>query len=319
MNVQAPNRHYDRFDPQAKAKRIGVTGLRLDRLQPFFTHGLLSTEMLHALAEPHRVQNYTTQELCRLKRIPNSYLDQPEAQQDTMDARYNRLIYRLSLRGLEALLAAGRITPEDAQLFLDLRGQYKQNQFWHDAATSYITASIELGCKQLGLQFLSAYDILRGKGLTSLAIPFQKSHLIPDALFGISDRTSITYYALETDMGSEQLEANQLKHSTLTKKYLGYRVMWSHELYQDVYGIPSLKLLIVTTKHLRLENIKTTFKNIAREDTQSSGIGPVYLKCFPALERHERLSLPSTGIMLTDPWHRVTKEPTTIFKTKAAV
>jgi hypothetical protein len=318
MNVQTPRKHFGRFDRAVTTKRIRLTDNRLDRLQPFFKHGLLSTEMLHALVEPEKAQNYTTEELKRLKRIPNSYLEQPEAQQDTIDALYNRLIYRLSLRGIEGLLTGDRITIDDARLWRNLRSQHKENQFWHDAATGYITASIELGCKQIGLKFLSVYDILRGRDITLLALPYQKSHLIPDALFGISDGTSTSYFALETDMGSEQLEANQIKHSTLAGKYLGSRHMWYHELYKNVYGIPSLKLLIVTTKHLRLENIKTTFAALARNDAQSSGTGPVYLRCLPALERRQRLPLPATGMMLLDPWQRVSKEPTLLYKTKTA-
>jgi hypothetical protein len=235
-----------------------------------------------------------------------------------LDALYNRLVLALSLRGLERLLAADRITLEDAKLWQNLRTEHRQNQFWHDAATGYITASIALGCNALGLKFLSVYDVLRGRNLTSLGMPYKKKRFIPDALFGIADGELVAYFVLETDMGSEQLEANQLKHSTLAAKYLGYRDMWYREGYKEIYGLPTHpKLLIVTTKHLRLENMKTTFAEIARNDALMPGNGPVYLRCLPALERRERLPLPATGTMLLDPWQRISKEPTLIFKRKA--
>ena len=325
METAAKRYHkYWRFDPKATTNEIGLTDKRLDRLYAFFIHGYLATDMLHALVDSEVSQKFTTEELKRLKRIPNSYLEKPRQQEDSLDARSSRLIYRISHKGVEALINAGRITPGDAQLWRKLRSQQKENQFWHDAATSYVSASLALGSQQLGLQFISVYDIIRDAPAKTrdvpnpLAIQYEKSFFTPDLLCGFRDQLQTTHIMHETDMGTEQTKLHEVKNSTLSRKYLGYRNMLSRDWHTELFGIPSVKILFSTTKHERLSNLKKAFKQIADLDTRAAGVGPIYLRCLPELDRHNHMKLIPTGTLLLDPWQRVTADPTYLHKKKTA-
>ena len=73
--MDAPTKRlpYRRSDPNAKGKRVKLTTDRLQRLYAIFTHGILSTEMVHALVDPTKSQSFTTRELKELFRAPNGY------------------------------------------------------------------------------------------------------------------------------------------------------------------------------------------------------------------------------------------------------
>lgn len=286
MNVHASNHPSLRWDITKKVKRVRLTDNRLDRLLPFFVHGYLSTGMLHALLEPQKTHGYTCEELRLLKLPPNSYIEQNSAHlRRRAEALRGELIYRITDHGVEALLRHGRITLGDAELWLKLRAQDKESNYWHDVATGHVIASIALATRELGLTFVSIYELMRNAPQRSnhsgspLGIPYQKMHFIPDAIFGFSDGDTLSCFALETDMGSEQLAYSAVKRSTIAGKYKAYRHMWAHKIHKELFGLPHLKLLIATTSILRTANIMTLLFELAKEDTQASGTDPVYAAC----------------------------------------
>jgi hypothetical protein len=319
-NLVTPYHKFTRFDRRATTNEIKLTPDRRERLKTYFTHGLLSTHMVRALVDPDKTQEFVSTELKRLRRIPNSYLTYSTRQEDDLDVRSNPNIFGLAHKSIEPLITAGTISIEDAQLWQKLRAAPKENQFWHDRAASHVTASIELGAKKLGLEFISVYDIIRNapektkNAQNPLAIPYEKSFFIPDALFGLRDGPNVTYFALEMDMGNEQNSDNNLKHSTLAKKYRGYRNMLYRELHTTHFGIPNLKILFATTKPLKTQNLKKLFKDLADQDTRVTGVGPFYLRCFPELDYRNHIRVHATPTALTDPWERVTAEPTYLHK-----
>jgi hypothetical protein len=314
MNVQTPPKPYhdfSRWDKRATTGEIELTPTRLNFLFAFFKHGYLSSDMLYALAG-RGSHSHTSRELMKLKRDPNSYLEQPEDQQDARYARCNFLIYRLSPKGADALFAAGLISEDDLELWHAIRSLPRSNAFWHDVATGYATASFELGCRQLGLTFLSVYDILRNhnwRKRPTLSIPYGKTHITPDALFGISDGIP-TYFALETEMGGNQTKLNEIKHTARAKKYLAYRNMWDRELYKEAYGVNFLKVLFLTT--FQHAQTKLALKQIA--ETERSGYGALYLRTAPYINRRKRSELTLNGTMILDLWDRMSAPPTTLYK-----
>lgn len=323
MNVHVAKRYNSRYDLSVKTKHIGLTPDRLDRLAAYFRHGYLSTEMLHAIADPDIGQKYTTEEVRRFKQYPNSYLEVPIVQKDAYDARSNRLIARLNDKATEMLVLKNRISDQDALIHKKLR-QNNPHHFWHDVATGYITGSFELGARELGLQYLSVYDILKNapaktlEASNPLAIPYKDGFIVPDALFGISDGEQATYFVLETDMGTEQGKHNAAKHSTLEKKYLAYRNMWRLELYKSLFGIPNLKLLLISTRLFSLSDLPERFRAIAQNDRASSGLGPIYIRSFPPLDFQGTFDRPYSGFMLTEPWQRLAAPDTLLYKKRPA-
>lgn len=306
MNVAAAPKKYhqfDRYDRKATTHLIELTPSRLDKLEAYFTHGFLSSDMAHALLEPNKRQNHTTEELKHLKRIPNNYLIQPPDQTDTLDARSKNLTYKISPTGVSALVDKGRITLADASLWKKL--QQNNGPYWHDAAASYVTASIALGAKEHGMRFIPWYEILNHEycNTKEAANPFEITHtvkgkptgFVPDKIFGLARPSQRpVFYALEMDMSTEQIEEHKTKHSTLAAKYKAYRTMWAHELHTAQYGVSELRLLIVTTKTMRLENIKGAFRKIAETDTYK-GMGPVHYHAVLELDRHYNQKPPANG------------------------
>ena len=306
MNVEAPPKKYhqfDRYDRKATTHLIELTPNRLDKLEAYFTHGFLSSEMVHALLEPTKRQNYTTDELKHLKRIPNNYLIQPSDQSDTLDARSKHLTYKISPTGVSALVDKGRITLADALLWKKL--QQNNGPYWHDAAASYVTASIAFGAKEHGMRYIPWYEILNHKYCNTKDTPNpieitytfrgRPKAFVPDRIFGLArPGQRPIFYALEMDMGTEQHKESDLKHSTLTTKYKAYRHMWAHELHTEQYGVSEMHLLMVTTKALRLENIKEEFAKIAKSDDYK-GMGPVHYHAVLQLDRHYNQKPPATG------------------------
>ena len=306
MNVEAPaNKYhrYDRYDPKAQSRIVQLTRNRLDKLQTHFVHGLLSSDMTHALLEPGKTQGFTTEELKHLKRIPNSYLEQPTAQLDTLDPRSKHLVYKISAGGVAALVDSGRIRIEDAILWKRL--QQNNGPFRHDAGTGYITASIALGAKAAGYRFIPWFEILNHQYCKTKDSPnpieityrlHGKSHaFVPDQIFGLGrGGERPIFYALETDMGTEQLEEHKLKHSTLAAKYKAYREMWANALHTKHYGVTEMRLLVVANKTFRLENIKEAFRRVANEDAHQ-GAGPVIFKAVPQLDHRNNQKPPATG------------------------
>lgn len=323
MDTPVRNHPSIRWDTTKQVHRIRLTDNRLDMLMAFFVHGYLSTGMLHALVAPSKTQQFTTEELRLMKLPPNEYLEQSTTNlRRRAQPLSSELIYRITAHGVEALLRYSRIAPEDAELWTKLRAQEKQNNYWHDVATSFVTASMAIGARDLGLKFLSIYDIMRSAPETTkeasspLSIPYEKKHFIPDALFGIKDEIT-NYFAVEMDMGSEQTEFSQLKNSTLSGKYRAYRHMWANDIPRKQFNLPNLKLLIPTTMYLRTSNLKKAFAEIAKNDTRTKGTGPAYLRCLPALDRRDNLPLPSDGTMLLNQWERVNGTPVYFYKKTA--
>lgn len=324
MNVHVKS-SVSRYDKTRVAHRIKLTPNRLDRLMAFFVHGYLSTSMLHALVDSRISIDYCSEELKFLKRAPNSYIEQSDELKNRFQALSSELYYRINDHGVDALLRHGRITLEDAELWHKLHSRPRPGQFWHDLATSFTSASFELGCKNLGYEFISVYDIIRAapqktKDLAvPTSIPSDNTHSIPDALFGYRDGKTENYFAVETDFGTEQGKESDKKFSTVSAKYKSYRHIWRQKTYEAQFGIPNLKLLFTFLSPLRTRNKKRDFKEMAQKDPDGTGSGgPVYFRCLPELDRQENMPLPPTGTMLLDTWERMNAEPRYLYERKTA-
>lgn len=130
----------------------------LDILHKLFIHGPLSNAMLHALTAPKVAEKNTRNRTMLMKRKPNFLIEQPKQQRLAYNANYNSLTYRITNTGVQILSDRGRITPEEAELFFKLRQNFRT--YHHDALTAYITASIELGCREEGFSYLGWNYIL---------------------------------------------------------------------------------------------------------------------------------------------------------------
>ena len=301
-------------------RAIDLAPRDLAYLYALFIHGVLSTEMLHALVCAERSRRITIDRMFLLKNPPNDYIAQPKAQENSRSANYTSLSYEISDRGVEALVDAGRISFADLVLWRKLQSNYKPLHFDHDFATGYILASVEIGARAAGLRFISWLEILNRQKCPAetreapdpLAIPYEaggeQRHLIPDALFGVEYAAGACFFALETDMGTEQHRDNEMKSATIVRKLRGYRQIIRTETFKTRFGLPSPQILIVTPSVARMHNMLRTLARLADVEANWPS-GRFLFKAVPELARRIRPYLSPTGHLLTEPWHRVQASP----------
>ena len=191
-------------------------------------------------------------------------------------------------------------------LWQKLQANYKPQHFDHDFATGYILGSISLGARQTGLRYISWLEILgrqkcpiaTREARNPFAIPYDASdgqrHLIPDALFGLEYGNGACFFALETDMGTEQHRDNEIKNATIVRKLRGYRQIVREETFKTWYGLPSPQVLIATASVVRMHNLLDTAARLSALDPHWPS-RRFQFKAIPNLARRDRAQLRADG------------------------
>ena len=112
------------------------------------------------------------------------------------------------------------------------------------------------------------------------------------------------FFALETDMGTEQHRDNEIKNATIVRKLRGYRQIVREETFKTSYGLPSPQVLIATASVVRMHNLLDTAERLSALDPHWPS-RRFQFKAIPNLARRNRTHLEPTGHLLTEPWHRV--------------
>ena len=300
---------------RGRVRAVDLTARDLDYLHALFITGTLSAEMLHALVSPRQSQRITTDRMFLLKNPPNDFVVQPKGQENSRSANYTSLAYEISERGVTALVNAGRIAYADYVLWKKLQANYKPQHFDHDCATGYILGSIQLGAREAGIRFISSLEILNRRkcppetraATNPVAIPYEASDgrrwLIPDGIFGLEYPSGACFFALETDMGTEQLCDSKIKPATITQKLRGYRAIIRDEIYRSRFGLPSLQVLTVTASVVRMQNMMELIERQAACDPNWP-TRAFNFKALPERVHRSGAQLPSSGHLLTTPWNR---------------
>ncbi len=284
---------------RGRVRSISLTSRDLAYLFALFVHGTLSSDMLHALVSPGQRQRSTTDRLFLLKNPPNDYIAQPKAQQRARNANYASLAYEINDRGVDALVDSGLIAYDDFRLWKKIQANHKPQHFEHDFATGYILASIEIGARETGLRFISWLEVFNRQkcpaqtrsAANPLALPYEardgRRSLIPDGLFGLEYPSGACFFALETDMGTEQQRDSDAKSSTILQKLRGYRQVISSEVCRAHLALPSLQIALVTVSVARMQNmIETLFRLSEREANWPAR--QFLFKAVPTLARREQ-------------------------------
>jgi len=273
--------------------------------------------MLRALVAPHVSQKTITERLKELKRKPNGFIEQPWQQRAAVNANYNHLVVALTPAGLDILREHERITNEQAAWYFGINEN--RNAFEHDMMAAYISASLDLGCRQDdALRFVSWLDIFSHEkcppatkaARNPLLIPFEldtvKHAVIPDGLCGISHRDhGVSFYAIEADRNNEPIETSKITRSSYARHVHGYRYVIRNDLYKKHYGIPNLQVLSITVSETHALNIMAHVKKVTAEPVRHlSGAHPFLFKAVPSLGRRTNKP-PISGHILTSPYQRI--------------
>jgi hypothetical protein len=234
-------RHRDR--PTSTGKRITLQPRDLLWLQKLHEHGPLSSTYLHEfskhLAKSEKRARDRLTDLFNETNTPHggAYLVRPPQQFQTLDARYQDLVYDLAPAGERALKQAG--------LWHD-HGARSGGPWWHQQMVAAITASIELGTiADPNLGYIPQHAILsRAKTALRYRVPFknpstgreQQSDLIPDAVFALEYHTVggslYRCFVVEADRGTEPSQASSFSRKSHLRTFLQYREYVGRGLYK---------------------------------------------------------------------------------------
>lgn len=213
-----------RMYPQSTGKRIRVTKRDLLWMQAIHHHGPLSTSELLAFSggekqNKGRAQNRLT-DLFNEEDTPHEapYLTRPPQQFETIDARYNQLIYGLTKAGEQAL--------RDADMWSDWVHK-PGGPFWHQREVAKLTAGIEIDCLNRSDQnYIQGWKVLeRAQKRLRYSVTFKDPStgktltrdLIPDQLYGIEyltdDGPRYRFYLVEVERGTNPKTSKQDRKS----------------------------------------------------------------------------------------------------------
>jgi hypothetical protein len=230
------------------------------------------------------------------------YVDRPERQYDYANATHLPAVYEIDQPAAEALKNHGvSFIPFDQRI-----GGAGRANFAHALMVCDILASIESGCKENGIRFISQEEI-RAKvpSLTmSLTWNDKPANLTPDAVFGIEyPNGGKRLFLLEADRGTLNLKSRDHHKNSYEKKLIKYKQLISQKVYQSHFGITSgFFILHVTTREDRMQSMK----NLMLDLTDGKGSA---IHLFKTMKGDWKVPPPADSHMLTEDWTRAVYQP----------
>ena len=282
-------------------KRVSARPRDVEWFRALHRHGPLTSTYLHRFTEHlcgnEKATRTRLADLFHEDRTlhKGAYLSRPHQQFETIDARYQELIYDL--------------TPASAAVLKERGG-------WHDGIhhggpwkhrhmVASITASIELMCRERGLRYIPGHHILERAGATLQAtVPYtwkgteKQAKLTPDALFAIDYGGMFRAFVVEADRSTEPNISRSHTRKSWLRTIRQYRHFIGGQLYKEHYGLACpLILLVVTTSPGHMQNILGAVESVAGQNT--------YM-CFTAAANFGSYFKPSSLLshLFTDGWKR---------------
>jgi hypothetical protein len=305
QTLDAMNRRSRFAGRQPTGKRIVLGARDFAIFTALERHGPLPSTYLYEFSK-HEAWNFKgfQQRLTDLynedcTRHQDFYLDRPEQQNASINARYQPMAYELTLAGARALRDHG----------LPLQTWERPNgPYLHRFMTSCLTASLELAAKQRGIKFLSQSDIFNHPKCPAsakrvehpLGLPHRDGIIIPDQLCGLNYGGRYRFFAVEADRKTETIVSTRASTKAFAKKFDAYLQVLRNRNYKDVWGIPALNIMIVTTSDAHMRTMIDVLEDMA----EPSDAQRFLFKSTPAFGKYWTVP-PVMTDLLTDPWARV--------------
>ena len=257
-----------RFKRQVSDKRIHLNERDIDVLRWLYRYRYLRTSHLTQIFKPRSPKRFVE----RLGDLfhETGYINRPNLLGDRFSAHATSMLYEISNKGIELLEVQG-VLPDRAVTFSRRSPRSYSPQHLHTMMIIEALLEIELETTtNINQRFVSVDEILaRAPECARLArnplrIPVtlkpctehpiirsrQETHLIPDALYGIEylidGEKRYRFWALECERTSPGSRANASASSTALKR-AAYDALIKSRAYKSYWGIPNLKLHLVTT------------------------------------------------------------------------
>lgn len=290
---------------QPTGKRISLRPRDLLWLEKLHHHGPLPTSYLYAFSR--RLCGDEARTLKRLSDLfhEGAYLKRPYQQFETIDARFNQLVYDLDEHG-EALLQHEGLWSEYAPRPY---GPWK-----HRCMTACITASLELGARTIEhLRYIPQHQILERAGV-GMRVPItyenpqtsktETRDLIPDALCGIEyqkqGQRSYRFFVIEADRSTEPHRSHRFDRKSYRRTIMQYREFVGGKRYQNHFNLKAgMLVLTVTTNARHMHNMIDLVTEIAPSGQNS-------FMLFQTAREFGRFFKPPQPLisLITGPWAR---------------
>jgi hypothetical protein len=267
MKLDALNRRNRFAGRQPTGKRIVLQERDFQCFATLERHGPLPSTYLYAFTKD-TARNFKgfQQRLTDLYNEDNTphrgfYLERPGQQFASLNARYQPMTYELTTLSRKAL----RDNQIPEQIFEPLSGPYL-----HRFMTSCLTASIELTVQTAGFRYISQAEIFTHPKCPKnvftqnhrLALPCRSGHVIPDQLFGIDYGGSYRFFVLEADRNTESVLSKKCRANAFSKKLESYLEVLRSQSFREVWGIPSLYVMTVSTSETHLRSMMEALRGM---------------------------------------------------------
>jgi len=265
----------NRMRANSTGKRIRLTERDETWLRAIHRHGPMSSSFLLAFAKSQGTSEKRARE--RLgdlfheadTRHGGAYLVRPSQQFQTIDSRYNQLVYDLAPAAKKALVAGAE--------WSDQAGP-NGGPWWHKFMVASITASIELATlDRSDITFIPQARILERAGATlTSSVEFldpvankrAKKNLCPDAVFGLEyhtiDGSRFRFFAIEADRATEPLTSGRSNRKSAAQSFAMYRGYIERGVFkQHLHLTAPLLILNVTTSAERQRRLLQTLSKAA--------------------------------------------------------
>lgn len=294
-----------RMQRQPTGKRIGLRERDLLWFQKLHEHGPLPTSYLHEFTKHLACDK--SRALKRLADLYNEggYLDRPKQQFETIDARFNQIVYGLHERGEDVLKEEG---------CYNTYAPHPSGPWIHRLMVACVTASLELAMSaRSDLRYLPQHTILE-HAETGLKVPLSygnpvtgemhRGDLIPDAVCGIVYEREREYrtvlLAIEADRHTEPVRSAKHGRKSFERSFLQYREYIGRGLYKEHLKTSApMLVLTVTTSYRHMETMIDLIRKITpRKQNQ--------FMCFQTVPAFGRPFRPPQPLpkLLYGPWPR---------------
>jgi len=238
--------------PQPMGKKTVISDTDLKVFEAIHRHGPLPSNYLHQYAQGER-NNFQK----RLTKLYNgtddgTFLVRPPQQFASYYIRNQFLVYDLNDRSKKVLEEHGKLSP-----YIN-----RADPFLHRLMGACVGASLELTLKE---KYISRHAIL-SKHDKPMELPLSnfsdRKALVPDELMGVNYGGSYRFFAIEIDRNTESIERKKAGQNTFAKKLENYLDVMRNRTYKDVWGIPNLMVMTVTTNVTHMKNIMAHLKQL---------------------------------------------------------
>jgi len=247
---------------------LQVTERDLDMFQHIFDCGPLSTSAIHEYINPKIDKQNTYRRLNSWSQAPFRFVFKPDQQRMRENANYKDDIYNLTNDGMMLLIAYGRLD----ERHIEWRKKIHRGSFWHSYMTAMRLASIKLGIKKAGMQYVSKFEYFERMNIKPNFNPLSVdgTGYKTDDLYGIDIGDYIHTFIHEDDLKNEPSERITSVGSDFIEKV--EKIEEHREAIMRHFSVSRFKMLVTTVSEGHRQDIMRKMKRFPESVREHIGL-----------------------------------------------